>query len=101
MDQKLAERIEAVLDEKVRPYLGGHGGGVELVELEDGVLRVRLLGQRSGCPSADLTNEQLIQEEVCAAVPEVKQVALLHSVSQELLDQARAILNHGRENGRG
>lgn len=101
MDRELADRIEAVLDEKVRPYLGGHGGGVALAGLEDGVLRVRLLGRCSGCPSADLTNEQLIQEAVCAAVPEVRQVALLRSVSRELLDQARAILDHGRESGCG
>ena len=94
MDQKLAERIEAVLDEKVRPYLGGHGGGVELVELEDGVLRVCLLGQCSGCPSATITTEQIIQEEVCAAVPQVKQVVLVQGVSDDLIAQARAMMKH-------
>ena len=92
MDQELKRKIETVLDEKVRPYLSGHGGGVEVEDLEGGTLRVRLLGQCAGCPSAMLTNEQLIQEEVRAAVPEVKQVAILQAVSQELLDQARAIL---------
>ena len=97
----MMQEIEKVIEEKVLPYLQNHGGGVELLGLEDGVLKVRLLGQCSGCPSATITTEQIIQEEVCAAVPEVKQVALIHSVSQELLDQARAILNHGRENGRG
>ena len=40
-------------------------------------------------------------EEVCAAVPEVKQVVLIQEVSRDLLDQARAILNHSRENGHG
>ena len=101
MDGKLRERIEQVLAGRVRPYLHGHGGEVEVVSLEDGVLRVRLLGQCSGCPSAAITTEQLIQEEVCAAVPEVKQVVLIQEVSRDLLDQARAILNHSRENGHG
>ena len=96
MDGKLRERIEQVLAGRVRPYLHGHGG-----EVEDGVLKVRLLGQCSGCPSAAITTEQLIQEEVCAAVPEVKQVVLIQEVSRDLLDQARAILNHSRENGHG
>ena len=100
MDQELKRKIETVLDEKVRPYLSGHGGGVEVEDLEGGTLRVRLLGQCAGCPSAMLTNEQLIQEEVRAAVPEVKQVAILQAVSQELLDQARAILR-GEGPGRG
>ena len=100
MNEELKARIEAVLDEKVRPYLSGHGGGVEVRELEDGVLRVRMLGQCAGCPSAMLTNEQIIQEEVCAAVPEVRQVAIIQQVSEELMAQARAILR-GEGPGRG
>ena len=96
----MMEQIEQVLDQRVRPYLHGHGGEVKVVSLEDGILRVKLLGQCSGCPSATLTTEQIIQEEVCQAVPEVKQVVLIQEVSQDLLDQARAILR-GEGPGRG
>ena len=96
----MMEAIEQVLDQKVRPYLRGHGGEVELVCLEDGVLRVRLLGHCSGCPSATITTEQIIQEEVCQAIPEVKQVVLIQEVSEDLLEQARAILR-GEGPGRG
>lgn len=96
----MMEAIEQVLDQKVRPYLRGHGGEVELVSLEDGVLRVRLLGHCSGCPSATITTEQIIQEEVCQAIPEVKQVVLIQEVSEDLLEQARAILR-GEGPGRG
>ena len=92
----MMEQIERVLDERVRPYLHGHGGEVRAVSLEDGVLRVRLLGQCSGCPSATITTEQLIQEEVCQAVPGVKQVVLIQEVSEDLLEQARAILGGNR-----
>ena len=60
----MMEQIEQVLDQRVRPYLLGHGGQVEVVSLEDGILRVRLLGHCSGCPSATITTEQIIQEEV-------------------------------------
>lgn len=88
----MMEQIEQVLDQRVRPYLHGHGGEVEAVSLEDGVLRVRLLGHCSGCPSATLTTEQIIQEEVCQAIPEIKQVVLIQEVSEDLLEQARAIL---------
>lgn len=96
----MMEAIEQVLDQKVRPYLRGHGGEVEAVSLEDGVLRVRLLGHCSGCPSATITTEQIIQEEVCQAIPEVKQVVLIQEVSEDLLEQARAILR-GEGPGRG
>lgn len=91
------EEIERVLDQYVRPLLRGHGGDMEVLSLEDGVLRFRLLGRCSGCPAADLTTEDLIRSEVVGRVPEVRQVALVQETSQELLDQAREILRrrHG------
>ena len=88
-------KIERGLDEKVRPTLRLHGGDIEVLSFEDGVLRFRFLGQCSGCPSATLTTEQLVEEEVCSALREVKQVVLVQKVSDSLLAQARAILNHG------
>ena len=89
----MLERIEQVLDEQVRPYLQGHGGAGEVRELtEDGLLRVRLLGHCAGCPSATITTEQIIQEAVCAAIPEVRQVVLVEEIDEDLLAQARAIL---------
>ena len=90
----MMQEIEKVIEEKVLPYLQNHGGGVELLGLEDGVLKVRLLGQCSGCPSATITTEQIIQEEVCAAVPQVKQVVLVQGVSDDLIAQARAMVKH-------
>ncbi|MGN0985576.1 MAG: NifU family protein [Candidatus Enterenecus sp.] len=90
----MLNEIEQVLDEKVRPSLRLHGGDIEVLDFEDGILRFRFLGQCSGCPSAYLTTEQLVQEEVCAALPQVKQVVLVQQVSQSLLDQAWAILHH-------
>ena len=64
------KQIEAVLDEKVRPSLRAHGGELEIDHLEGGVLYIKLLGQCAGCPSADLTNETLIEHELTAALPE-------------------------------
>ena len=90
----MMQEIDKVIEEKVLPYLQNHGGGVELLGLEDGVLKVRLLGQCSGCPSATITTEQIIQEEVCAAVPQVKQVVLVQGVSDDLIAQARAMMKH-------
>ena len=44
------EKIEAVLNEQVRPALRAHGGELEVDHLEGGVLYVKLLGQCAGCP---------------------------------------------------
>ncbi len=87
------KRIEAVLDEKVRPALRAHGGEIETDRLENGVLYVKLLGQCAGCPSADLTNETLVEAELKTALPElVEKVAVIQTVSDELWEQARRLL---------
>ena len=83
------KRIEAVLDEKVRPALRAHGGEISVDRLEDGVLYVKLLGQ---C-SADLTNETIVEAELTAALPElVRKVAVIQTVSDELWEQAKKLL---------
>ena len=87
------KRIEAVLDEKVRPSLRAHGGEIQIDHLEDQVLYVKLLGQCAGCPSADLTNETLVEAELVQALPElVKKVAVIQTVSDELWEQAKRLL---------
>ena len=43
------KRVEAVLDESVRPALRSHGGEIAVDRLENGVLYVKLLGQCDGC----------------------------------------------------
>lgn len=87
------KRIEAVLDEKVRPSLRAHGGEIQVDHLEDKVLYVKLLGQCAECPSADLTNETLVEAEVVKALPElVQKVAVIQTVSDELWEQAKRLL---------
>ncbi|MCI8809481.1 MAG: NifU family protein [Oscillibacter sp.] len=87
------KRIEAVLEEKVRPSLRNHGGEVEVERLENGVLYVKMLGQCAGCPSADLTNESLVEAELTAALPElVERVIVVQNVSDELWEQAKRLL---------
>ena len=93
-ENEMLEKIEALLDEKVRPSLQAHGGDVVVRSYENNVLKVKLIGKCSGCPSAHDTNEELIAAEVIEAFPEVKDVILVEEVSEELLDFARKILNH-------
>ena len=91
------KRIEQVLEEKVRPQLQSHGGDLEVNRLEDGVLYVNLLGECAGCPSADLTNESVIEAEVVKALPDlVRKVAVIQTVSNELWEQAKQILRDHR-----
>ena len=88
------KQLEKLFDAEVRPYLASHDGNVEIVSFEDGVLRIRMLGRCSGCPSAQLTNEEVISETVRNAYPAVKSVILVTDVSDELIDMAKKILGH-------
>lgn len=87
------KEIEKVLDERVRPDLSLHGGNIRIEKLEDGVLHVRMLGHCSGCPSAELTMENLVNTELKEAFPELKQVVLVTGVSDNLIAAAKEMLN--------
>jgi Fe-S cluster biogenesis protein NfuA len=70
-DPKLGE-IEALLDDRIRPYLAGDGGWLEVVELADDTLRIRYEGACGSCPSS-LTGtlmsiENMIREEIDPAI---------------------------------
>ena len=87
------KRIEEVLDRQVRPSLRAHGGEIQVDRLENKVLYVKLLGQCAGCPSADLTNETLVEAELVKALPElVRKVVVVQTVSDELWEQAKRLL---------
>jgi Fe-S cluster biogenesis protein NfuA len=66
-------RVRGALDE-VRPYLGSHGGDVELLAVEDGVARLRLGGTCNGCPSSTITLRNAIEEAVMRAAPELERI---------------------------
>jgi Fe-S cluster biogenesis protein NfuA/nitrite reductase/ring-hydroxylating ferredoxin subunit len=68
------DRIVQALDD-VRPYLGSHGGDVELVDVTDaGVVRLRMLGSCDGCPSSAVTLQLAVEGAITAAAPEVTAV---------------------------
>jgi Fe-S cluster biogenesis protein NfuA/nitrite reductase/ring-hydroxylating ferredoxin subunit len=67
------ERVREALD-GVRPYLGSHGGDVELVEVRDGVARVRMQGSCEGCPASAMTLKLAIEDAVLRAAPDVERV---------------------------
>ncbi len=89
-------KLEQLMDERVRPALRAHGGDAEILSYEDGILRLRLLGQCSNCPAAALTNETLIEAELKEALPALRQVLLVQEVSPDLLSQAKALMGRSR-----
>ena len=91
--EETLKKIETVLETQVRPSLRAHGGEIAIDHLEDGILHVKLLGQCAGCPSADLTTENLVEMELKSALPDlVRQVVAVQTVSDELWEQAKKLL---------
>lgn len=61
--------------ERVRPYLGSHAGGVELLGVDDeGVVHLQLQGSCDGCPSSALTVASAIEDAIVLAAPDVVSV---------------------------
>ena len=69
----MREKVEAALN-KIRPSLLVDGGDVELVDVKEGVVRLKLTGACSGCPMATMTLQQGIERVLREEVPEVKEV---------------------------
>ena len=69
----MREQVEKALDE-IRPGLQADGGDVELVDIEDGVVKVRLKGACAGCPMSQMTLAFGIERVLKEKIPEVKKV---------------------------
>jgi Fe-S cluster biogenesis protein NfuA len=71
--QELLERIERVLDERVRPDLRADGGDIKVVGIDDdNIVQVRLLGACQGCASAIVTLSMRVEATLKSAVPEIR-----------------------------
>jgi len=69
----MKEKVQAVM-EKIRPMLQADGGDVELVDVENGIVKVRLTGACKGCPMSQMTLKNGIERLLKKEIPEVKSV---------------------------
>lgn len=70
---EMQEKVKDVLD-KVRPYLVKDGGDVELVDVDGGIVKVRLTGHCAGCPHSTMTLKNGIEKILKQEIPEVTEV---------------------------
>lgn len=69
----MEEQVQEALD-KIRPALQADGGDVELVEVDGGVVKVRLVGACAGCPMSQLTLANGVERILKQEVPGVERV---------------------------
>jgi Fe-S cluster biogenesis protein NfuA len=72
----MREKVEAALN-KIRPSLRADGGDVELVDVKDGIVKVKLTGACGGCPMSQMTLKMGIERILKKEVPEIKEVVAI------------------------
>lgn len=68
-----AALVEEALDD-IRPYLHSHGGEMDLIDITDGVVTLRLMGSCDGCPSSMITLTQGVEQLLRERWPEFERI---------------------------
>jgi Fe-S cluster biogenesis protein NfuA len=71
-DDALYERVARLFDEQVNPMVARHGGRVELIDVQDAVVMLRMGGGCQGCGMADVTLRQGIEGMLAQHIPEIR-----------------------------
>jgi Fe-S cluster biogenesis protein NfuA len=69
----MRDKVVAVLDQ-IKPALQADGGDVELVDVTDGLVKLKLTGACSGCPMSAMTLKMGIERALKQQIPEIKEV---------------------------
>ncbi|MDB4988950.1 MAG: uncharacterized protein JWN04_4128 [Myxococcaceae bacterium] len=74
LENPVAERVYRIIQDQINPSVAAHGGNVQLLDVKDGTVFVKLGGGCQGCGQADTTVKQGIQTAICDAIPEIHTV---------------------------
>ena len=72
-EQTMESQVREVLD-KLRPFLLRDGGDCQLIDVEDGIVKLRLLGACGSCPSSTITLKAGIERALLEEVPGIVEV---------------------------
>ena len=68
----MISEIQQIIEEKIRPALQADGGDIELVDVEDGIVKVKLVGACAHCPSSSITLYEGVEKMLKQHIPDVK-----------------------------
>lgn len=94
-EKKIAQVIEA----EINPRLSAHMGGALLSAYEDGTAYIKFTGSCRGCYAADDTMDNIVRPILLSQIPQLHDVVLDDSVSEDLLDFARSLMRHDTPGG--
>ena len=70
-DKEVRERVQKILDEMINPAIAGHGGWVDLLDVKDNNVYVRLGGGCQGCGMVNVTLKQGIEATIREEIPQI------------------------------
>jgi len=68
--KSMREKVEKIID-KIRPVLQADGGNIELVDVVNGIVKVRLMGACAGCMGAQMTLKMGVEKALKEEIPEI------------------------------
>lgn len=87
------DKLKLILNNEVIPILRLHGGDLELVSFENKEFKFKLLGACNGCPSAQITIEDLIDKKLKDGLgKDIEKVTLISEVDIDMLNFAKKLL---------
>lgn len=90
-------RVSDALD-RVRPYLGSHGGDVDLLDVTGDTVRLAFTGSCKSCPSSAVTLELAVEDAVRAAAPEIFSIEVVTAETSGVIP-AESLMAHVKSNG--
>ena len=88
----MLQRIEKIISDKVRPSIREHGGDIEIISVQDEILKIKLLGSCVGCYHASSTTSDFVKKIILLEDVGVKDVVLESGVSDDLIEMAKKLL---------
>lgn len=73
MEETVRDRVEKALEE-LRPQLQADGGDIELLGIENGIVKVRMKGACAGCPMSTMTLKMGVEQYLKKKIPEIVRV---------------------------
>jgi Fe-S cluster biogenesis protein NfuA len=70
----LKDQVEHIITKEIAPNLQADGGNIELIDVEDGVVKVKLTGSCAGCPMSRMTLQWGVEKVLKQKIPGVKRV---------------------------
>ncbi len=83
------EKVKEVIERDISPFLALEGGNIELVSVDDGVVKVKLSGACAGCPMSQYTLVNFVEATLKDKIPEVKGVVAVDDAKERFIEMLR------------